>query len=199
MTGEFLGDVTDVTVNDQAQFVALLEPERDALWRFASRMCIDKGAAEDCLQDATIVAFRKFDDFTLGTSFRAWMFRILTNTILNNNSKARRAMRQRAAPVVLDLVAAAEHEHAWEGVLDDPDTFLDQVSDPIRRAVRGLPTHERMVFLLRAAENFSYRDISETLQIPMGTVMSHLFRARGRLRELLTAHARDTGFVMDTP
>jgi len=186
-------------VDDKEQFVALLEPERDALWRFASRMCIDKGAAEDCLQDAVIVGYRKFDDFTLGTSFRAWMFRILTNTILNSNSKARRALKQRAAPIALDLVAASEHEQAWEGVLEEPDVFLQHVSDPVRCAVKGLPAHERMVFLLRAAENFSYRDISETLQIPMGTVMSHLFRARGRLRESLTEYAKDTGFVMDTP
>ena len=186
-------------MEDKDQFVALLEPERDALWRFARRMCIEKAAAEDCLQDAVIVAWRKFDSFTLGTSFRAWMFRILSNTILNNNARARRVLRQRAAPVALDLVAAAEHERAWEGVLDDPDSFLQHVSDPLRRAVKGLPAQERMVFLLRSAENFSYRDIAETLDIPMGTVMSHLFRARGRLRESLTEYAKDTGFVMDTP
>jgi RNA polymerase sigma-70 factor (ECF subfamily) len=186
-------------VDREQEFVALLAPERDALWRFAARMCIDKSAAEDCLQDAVIVAFRKFDDFTLGTSFRAWMFRILSNTILNSNSRTRRALRLRAAPAALDLVADAEREQAWEGVLAEPDRFLQHVSDPVRQAVRGLPAHERMVFLLRAAENFSYRDISETLGIPMGTVMSHLFRARGRLRDALTGYARDTGFVMDTP
>jgi RNA polymerase sigma-70 factor (ECF subfamily) len=184
-----------MTADRHAEFVALLEPERDALWRFARRMCWDKSAAEDCLQEASIIAYRKFDVFTRGTSFRAWTFRILINVILNANSQVRRSLRVRAPVSDLDLVAALEREEAYQGVLDDPDTFLDRVSDPVRRAVKGLPAHERMVFLLRAVENFSYREIADFLSIPMGTVMSHLFRSRTRLRELLADYVRDAGFA----
>ncbi len=186
------------TVNDhRAEFVELLQPERDALWRFALRMCHDRAAAEDCLQDAVVVAWRKFDSFTLGTSFRAWMFRILANVILNANGRLRRSLLRSMQPESLDLVATLQNEQAWEGVLADPDRFLQLVSDDVRRAVKSLPPAERMVFLLRAAENFSYREIAETLGIPMGTVMSHLFRARGRLRDQLLSYARDAGFAKE--
>ncbi len=179
-----------------ADFVALLEPEQDALWRFARRMCWDKSAAEDCVQDAVMTAYRKFDVFTPGTSFRAWVFRILVNVILNANSQMRRALSRRA-PVSedMDLVAALDREEAYERVLEDPDAYLDKVPDRVRNAVKGLPPHERMVFLLRAVEDFSYREIAGSLSIPMGTVMSHLFRARTRLRETLSDYARQTGFA----
>ncbi len=181
--------------NAEADFETLLEPERDALWRFAQRMCWDKGAAEDCVQEAVMTAFRKFSSFTPGTSFRAWAFRILINVILNANSQTRRSLRVQKPAEDLDLVAALEREQAYERVLEDPETYLDRVADPVRRAVKSLPNSERMVFLLRAVEGFSYREIAGFLEIPMGTVMSHLFRARARLRETLCEYVRDTGFA----
>ncbi len=177
------------------EFTALLEPERDGLWRFAQRQCWDRSAAEDCLQDAVMTAYRKFDVFTPGTSFKAWVFRILINVILNSNSQTRRALSRRAGTEDLDLVAALEREDAYENILENVDDYLDRVPDSIKRAVKSLPTHERMVFLLRAVEAFSYREIAQFLDIPMGTVMSHLFRARTRLRETLADYVRETGFA----
>ena len=181
------------------RFTDLLAPERDALWRFASRSCHDRSSAEDCLQEAVMIAWRKFDDFTPGTSFRAWVFRILANTILNSNHKARRLLRQHREPEVMDAFAQLEREQAWEGVLHDPEAFLQRVPDDLRRAVKGLPAHERMVFLLRAAEDLSYRAIADLLELPMGTVMSHLFRARQRLRETLVDHARSVAGRLPAP
>ena len=177
------------------EFTALLEPERDALWRFAQRMCWDRSSAEDCVQEAVMIAYRKFDVFTVGTSFRAWVFRILVNTILNANNQLRRKLSRQTLAEDLDLVAALEREEAYENVLEDPEALLDNVAEEIRGAVKALPPSERMVFLLRAAENFTYKDIAATLEIPMGTVMSHLFRARARLRETLAEYARGTGFA----
>ena len=180
------------------EFTALLAPERDALWRYAERMCWDRNQAEDCVQEAVLIAYRKFDVFTAGTSFRAWVFRILTNTILNANNSLRRRQSKQNLSEDMDLVAALEKEEAYENVLADPETLLDKVSTEVRGAVRSLPGSERMVFLLRAVEGFSYKDISNQLDIPMGTVMSHLFRARARLRESLAEFARDTGFARNT-
>lgn len=177
------------------QFVRLLEPERDALWRFASRMSWDRATAEDSLQEAILIAFRKFDTFTLGTSFKAWMFRILSNVILNANSQTRRHLQRHVSPESLDLIEALEREEAYQNVLEAPEQVLQHVADPVRRAVQSLPAHERMVFLLRAVEGFRYKEIAALLDIPMGTVMSHLFRARGRLRETLADYARTSGFA----
>jgi RNA polymerase sigma-70 factor (ECF subfamily) len=182
-----------------AEFTALLAPERDALWRFAERMCWDRSAAEDCVQEAVLIAYRKFETFTAGTSFRAWVFRILVNTILNANSKLRRDLRRQTVSEDLDLVAALEREQAYHDVLEDPERLLQRVSDKVRGAVKSLPPQERLAFLLRAVEGFSYREIADTLQIPMGTVMSHLFRARARLREFLAGYAQASGFARSTP
>jgi RNA polymerase sigma-70 factor (ECF subfamily) len=178
-----------------AQFTALLEPERDALWRFALRMCWDRSSAEDCVQEAALIAYRKFDVFTIGTSFRAWIFRILVNTILNSNSQLRRRLSKQTLKEDLDLVAALEREQAYDNVLENPELVLGQVSEEVSRAVKALRPSERMVFLLRSVEGFSYREISDQLDIPMGTVMSHLFRARARLRESLAEYTASIGFA----
>ncbi|RKY20755.1 MAG: RNA polymerase subunit sigma-24 [Planctomycetota bacterium] len=178
-----------------AEFCALLAPERDALWRFARRMSWDASSAEDALQDAILVAWRKFDVFTPGTSFRAWTFRILSNTILNANNQLRRNLARQVLSENLDLVSALEKEDAYDKVLEDPEALLAQVGDEVRGAVKSLPPAERMVFLLRSVEGFAYKEISAALEIPMGTVMSHLFRARARLREFLAEYVQQTGFV----
>jgi RNA polymerase sigma-70 factor (ECF subfamily) len=181
------------------EFIELLAPERSALWRYAQRMCWDKAVAEDCLQEAVLIAFRKFDVFTPGTSFRAGVFRILSNTILNANNQLRRNLKRQVLSEDMDLVAALEREQAYDKVLEDPETLLSQVSDEVRGAVKSLPPTERMVFLLRSVEGFAYKQIAGTLKIPVGTVMSHLFRARARLREFLADYAAETGFARVTP
>ncbi len=178
-----------------AEFTALLEPERDALWRYADRVCWDRSSAEDCVQEAVLIAYRKFDTFTLGTSFRAWIFRILANCILNANNGLRRRQSKVVSSEHMDLVEALDKEEAYQGVLEDPEPLLDRVSEEVRNAVKGLSPGERMVFLLRAAEGFSYREIADAVEIPIGTVMSHLHRARAKLREALTEHAESTGFA----
>lgn len=178
-----------------AEFTRLLEAQRDALWRHARRMSWDASSAEDSLQEAVLIAYRKFDVFTPGTSFRAWMFRILTNTILNANNSLRRKLARTSQVEDLDLVATLEREESYDRVLEAPEELLDKVSGEVRGAVKALPPTERMVFLLRAIEGFSYKEISAQLEIPMGTVMSHLFRARARLREFLADYATQTGFA----
>jgi len=161
-------------------------------------MCWDKAVAEDCLQEAVLIAYRKFDIFTPGSSFRAWVFRILSNTILNANNKLRRSLQRQVLSDDMDLIAALEREQAYDRVLEDPETLLSQVSDEVRGAVKSLPSSERMVFLLRSVEGFAYKEIAATLQVPVGTVMSHLFRARARLREILADYAARSGFTRAT-
>lgn len=178
-----------------SRFTALLEPHRDALWRFASRMSWEKGNAEDALQEAVMTAYRKFAVFQPGTDFKAWVFQILVNTLLNANARHRRALQDRAHVENLDLVQALERENAYASAMADPDRFLERVADPVRKSVNALSPHERLVFLLRSVEGFGYREIAKLLDLPMGTVMSHLFRARLRLREDLADYAREQGLA----
>lgn len=180
-----------------SRFTVLLEPHRGALWRFASRMSWEKGNAEDVLQEAIMIAYRKFATFQAGTDFKAWVYQILVNTLLNANAKHRRALQDTAHVENLDLVQALERENTYASVMADPDRFLERVADPIKKSVNALSPHERLIFLLRSVEGFSYREIAKLLDLPMGTVMSHLFRARLRLREDLSDYAREHGLARE--
>ena len=180
------------------EFVALLSPHRDALYRFARHMCWDRNRADDVLQDALLAAFHRFDQFEPGTNFKAWIFRFLANTLLNENRKYRKEPDTVDAAEVGDAAPAAA-DSAYESVLADADRegFLEQLSDPLKRALEGLSEAERTVFLLRIVEDFSYKEISELLDIPPGTAMSHLHRGRAKLRERLADYARTHGYDAD--
>ena len=141
-----------------ARFTALLEPLWEGLARFAYQQCWDKNSAEDCLQEAVLVAYQKFDSFTPGTSFKAWTYRILINVTLNQNSKTRRsrARKERSSSGLEPAQAAeeAEQAEACESLLADPEPFLEHVSDQVRGAVKSLQRTPRAVFLLRATQGF---------------------------------------------
>lgn len=175
------------------EFQTLLCEHRDALYRFARQMSWDRSRAEDVLQEATLSAFRAFDRFTTGTNFKAWLFRFLINTLLNENRRFRKEL-QSAAPEVTEQQAEQPRGAGHESILSNPEAFFQQLPDPVKQAVDSLSAAERMVFLLRVVEDFTYKEISDLLEIPAGTAMSHLFRGREKLRRKLSDYAREHGF-----
>lgn len=179
----------------QETFVRLLEEHRDALYRFAMTILWDKNGAEDAVQDAAISAYRGFDRFQIGTNFKAWIFRYLVNTILNLNKKAKRSLEVALSPVEEAGLESPERKEVYFELLRDPSALLDQVSDPVRRAVLELTPAQRIVFLLRSIEEFSYKEIAGMIGSPIGTVMSHLSRARGRLRDKLSDYVAEEGIA----
>lgn len=185
---------SDGRVEDRgAAFTRLLEEQKDSLYAFAKSLIWNKEGAEDALQDAVIAAYRAFDTFELGTNFRAWMFRFIVNTIFNLNKKTRRSVE---VPLTQDDVQVLESPNPPDlgpTLLLDPTGYLDLVSDPVRRAVLRLPESQRMAFLLRTVNEFSYKEISRILGAPLGTVMSLLCRARVKLRAELVDFETDTG------
>jgi DNA-directed RNA polymerase specialized sigma24 family protein len=96
-------------------------------------------------------------------------------------------------------MAAVADESGYADVLADPEGVLEQCGDEVVRALRKLKTAERSCILLRGVEEFSYKEIAEILEIPVGTVMTHLARGRAKLRKELTAYARETGIVRSYP
>jgi RNA polymerase sigma-70 factor (ECF subfamily) len=180
----------------QDEFQRLLGEHRDALYRFARQMSWDRSRAEDALQDAALAAFRAFDRFQTGTNFKAWVFRFLINTLLNENRRYRREL-QTAPAEAAEQQAEPAREPGPDSILDNSDAFLQQLTDPVKHAVESLSASERMVFLLRVVEDFSYKEIAELLEIPAGTAMSHLFRGREKLRRRLSDYARQHGFRVD--
>lgn len=181
--------------SDRAErFLCHLGPLRAALSAFCRRSLYRRDDVEDVLQSAIATAFRDFDLYAEGTNFRAWIFRIVANEVLNRN---RRDVMRREVDLADDLVEGAaaefgprsEAERDWEQVLENPEPVLDRCADGITQAVRALSDQERNILLLRAIGEFKYREIAEILGVPIGTVMGLLSRARQRLRNDLIDYA----------
>jgi len=179
------------------EFLELLEPVQDALYRHARRAAWRPDQAADMVQEAVMTAWREFGRFQRGTNFRAWMFRILTHTVYGFNKCSARRREAPLEDAEHEWAAVIEREDAWEALRDDPDRLREMLDQRLVRAIEGLGHDERQCFLLRLVEGFSYREIAGMLDMPLGTVMSHVFRARMSLRERLAALAIEEGIVKE--
>jgi RNA polymerase sigma-70 factor (ECF subfamily) len=181
-------------------FLRHLEPLQGALEAYCRRSLRDPGVAGDVLQAAVANAYRDFHLFAEGTNFRAWIFHYVNGEVFNRNRKTARE-RHRA------LTAELHVEETWPMALDeplaqvlrdDPEAVLDQCDQALAEAVRDLAPLERAVVLLRAIGEFKYREMSEILGVPVGTVMSSLSRGRLRLRQRLVDYGRERGLLKGT-
>ena len=168
--------VVEVLRMSDPGFEELAMPLFDSLYHYARCLADDRAEAEDLVQETYLKGLRGFVSFVPGTNFRAWMFRILRNTFLTSRTGLRAV-----PPLSLE-----EHE---EHLLDKatPETELMQRvnRESLRRAIERLPLPFREVLVLSDVENMSYKEIAETLSIPIGTVTSRLIRARQKVRDLI--------------
>lgn len=165
----------------------------DMLYRVARRLTRDATRAEDLVQEAYLRAFKAQDTFRLqGYGIRPWLLRILYNLHL---SKAQQNGRQ---PVGMDgeHLELAGTEQRGGDLPVDPRSF-ESMDENLVRAVESLAPEYQAVLLLWAVEEFSYKEIAEALDIPIGTVMSRLHRARHRLAELLRDYAVEEGLIRE--
>jgi RNA polymerase sigma-70 factor (ECF subfamily) len=158
-----------------AVFEQLAMPLFDRLYNFAHWLTRNREEAEDLVQETYVKALKGFSSFEPGTNFKAWIFRILRNTFLTSRTGLK------AATVPLDL---QDNDAALPVENETPETILiDRTSERImQEAIAELPVPFREILLLCEVEEMSYQDIAATLEIPMGTVMSRLSRARRALR-----------------
>jgi RNA polymerase sigma-70 factor, ECF subfamily len=158
-------------------FEDLALPLFDQLYNFARWLTQDTAEAEDLVQETYTKALRGFGSFQVGTNFRAWMYRILRNSFLSSRTGLR-------PTVALD---GEIDESVLPAETITPESLLVAQSsrEMVQQALEELPVPFREILLLCEVEEMSYQDISETLAIPMGTVMSRLSRARKALRHLL--------------
>lgn len=168
----------------------------DALYRTGLRMTRSEADAEDLVQETYIRAFRHRDQFTPGTNLKAWLFRILTNTFINSYR------RKTSQPETTEL-DKVEETTLYRRMAQGPASSSSQperevvdsmVDSEVKEALEELPDIFRSVVLLDV-EGFSYREIAEMLEIPIGTVMSRLHRARKSLQRRLYDLARDRGIA----
>jgi RNA polymerase sigma-70 factor, ECF subfamily len=158
-------------------FEDLALPLFDQLYNFARWLTQDTSEAEDLVQETYTKALRGFGSFQVGTNFRAWMYRILRNSFLSSRTGLRPA-------VALD---GEMDESVLPAETTTPESILVAQSsrEMVQQALEDLPVPFREILLLCEIEEMSYQEISETLSIPIGTVMSRLSRSRKALRDLL--------------
>src|SRR5881409_1181417 len=178
-----------------ARFLSLLRPIEADLENYSRRMVFDRRDFEDVLQNAVLRAFRAFDRYHEDASFRAWMFKILTNEIFAMNRKRGR-ITAHEVPVEaeqLDALGALEQATEYTDWLLSPDALAEALDQDLVTALTSLTETERAVLLLRAIGDFRYREIAETLGVPMGSVMGNLPRARQKMRlGIMRARRRTT-------
>ena len=163
-------------------FEELALPLLDRLYNFAHWLTQDRAEAEDLVQETFTKALKGFSSFQAGTNFRAWVYRILRNTFLTS-----RTGLKATATVPLDL-----EDEALPVTSSTPESILlDRLDQQqVWRALDELPVSYREILLLCEVEEMSYQEISSTLAIPIGTVMSRLSRARRALRESVRGSQR---------
>ena len=161
-------------------FDAVVVPHLDAGYRLARWLMRDRHDAEDVVQEASLRALRYFPTF-VGGDGRAWFLRIVRNTCYG--------WRHHGYQAPTD--SFDEEQHSSAGPQPDPERLLLQTDDAmlIARALSSLPNHFHQLLVLRELEGLSYRELSDVIGIPMGTVMSRLSRARHALRDALGSEA----------
>ena len=177
------------------RFVAYLEPIQHQLTVYCSRALNRSDETADVLQSAVASAFRDFDKYSEGTNFRAWMFRYVTLEILNRNRAAIRLPDQLDEQQSSRTDSLEMASFRLETLLDDPEAVLDHCDGVVAESIGQLTEQERRILLLRAVGDFKYREIATILDIPMGTVMGLLSRARTQLRTKLLDYARQHGLL----
>lgn len=195
-------DAADPAVADPATLDARFEAEAlqflDQLYGAALRMTRNPADAEDLVQEAYSKAYGAFHQFTPGTNLKAWLYRILTNTYINSYRKKQREPQLSDDDEVQDWQIARAASHTSGGLPSAESVALDQLPDgAVVDALHELPESFRLAVYLADVEGFSYKEIAEIMDSPIGTVMSRLNRGRSRLRHLLTDHARSIGLVRD--
>ena len=175
-------------------------PLVDELYGAALRMTKNPQAAEDLVSEAFARAWKSLDQFQPGTNIRAWLYRILTNSYINNYRKKHREPEK----VSVDAYDKLEDFHLYNrlasnagGTSPDPvKTVMDRLTDrDFRQALDGLPEEYRTAVVLYDLQGLSYQEVADALGSPIGTVRSRISRGRKLLQKALWKHALDAGLV----
>ena len=175
-------------------------PLLDELYGAALRMSRNPQAAEDLVSEAFARAWKNLDQFQPGTNMRAWLYRILTNAYINNYRRKRREPEK----VSVDAYDKAEDFYLYNrlasnagGASPDPvKVVVDHLTDEhFRKALNSLPEEYRASIVLYDLQGLSYQEVSDSLEVPIGTIRSRLSRGRKILQKALWDHARDAGLV----
>ncbi len=184
----------------ERSFEAEALPHLDAVYRFALRLTGSAAEAEDLVQETYLRAYRAWDQYTLGTRAKSWLFTICRNAYLRERERdARRDdIVARAALAEMERDLTVNETPLFAGRADyDPerDFFRNLVDDRIFEAIDALPPEFREAVVLSDLEGLSYQEMSDVIGVPLGTVKSRLFRGRKALQAVLYDIAREGGYI----
>lgn len=188
LTGIPMGEPGSETGISEPEFLELLESYRDEFYRFIYRKTWNSSDVDDVFSEAIMVAWEKRDSFRKGSNFRAWFYRILLNKSYVFNRHTGRHAVSTDAPDSPELSDEVE-EGGDHSAFSDPSDFLDKLDDSLFEAIHELRESERVCLCLRAIDNCSYKEIAEIMDIPIGTVMTHLSRSRKKVQKFLLTRA----------
>src|SRR3974390_2145000 len=183
---------------DPARFTELTMEHMPALYSAALRMTRNPSDAEDLVQETFLKAYRSFDRFEEGTNLKAWLYKILTNTYINSYRAAKRRPEKADVDDVEDLYMyrrLSELQGLDTGVSAEDEVLSHITDDEVKEAIESLPETFRMAVLLADVEGFSYKEIAEITEAPIGTVMSRIHRGRRALQKALFEKGRERGLV----
>lgn len=171
-------------------------PHLDALYNMAYRLTRNAEDTEDLIQETYLKAYKHYDKFERGTNLKAWLFRIMKNTFINTYRKRQHQPPASAFSDIEESFESLVSDEAGLQVKNPEEEILEKVLDEdVQQAIDGLPEDYRMVVLLVDLEGFSYKEAASIMEIPVGTVMSRLYRGRRLLEKALLEYARAHGYM----
>ncbi len=171
-------------------------PYIDSMYNFAYKLTLDEDDAKDLVQDTYLKAYRFINSFEQGTNAKAWLFKILKNSFIND---FRKKTRQPAKVDYQEIENVYNSDDIDENITVDlrSETVQDLIGDEITNAINSLAVDFRTVIILCDLEGFTYEEMAKILDIPIGTVRSRLHRARSILKQKLSDYAKKMGYNSD--
>ena len=187
-TDQYFSDKQKIAVFDN-EFM----PHIDSMYNFAFRLTHDEDDAKDLVQDTFLKSYRFINSFQEGTNAKAWLFRILKNSFIND---FRKKSKEPTKVDYQEVEGYYNSEKANSTITTDLriDTIKDMMGDEISNALNSLAVDFRTVIILCDVEGFTYEEMAKILDIPIGTVRSRLHRARNLLKEKLHSYAQSMGY-----
>tara|TARA_R100001143_G_scaffold63588_2_gene72823 strand:- start:80535 stop:81110 length:576 start_codon:yes stop_codon:yes gene_type:complete len=191
-----MAELTKKEIKKQQDFNEEILPHLDALYNFGLRLTADPNDAEDLVQDTIVKAFRFFSSYEKGTNAKAWLFRILKNSYINNYRRKSKKPQEVDYDEVASFYESIRAERTNSSDLEDK-MFRELIDDDLSNALDSIPEDFRTVVLLCDVEDFTYEEIANMLDVPIGTIRSRLHRGRNLLKAQLMEYATKRGYAAE--
>jgi RNA polymerase sigma-70 factor (ECF subfamily) len=190
------GELSPKTVGWDFETAAL--PFLDGLYNMAYRFTRNAEDAEDLVQETYLKAYKHYDKFEAGTNLKAWLYRIMRNTFINGYRKKQNQPQQSAFSEIEENYESLVQQEPNRQIKDPEQEILEAVLDEdVQKALNTLREDYRMVIHLVDLEGFSYKEAASILEVPVGTVMSRLYRGRRLLERVLLEYAHKHGYLRE--